>query len=80
MVSNNNVNGNKNKIDIPKYKNYVDLYKFFLENNFKDIKLYKPLSIDNINSNNIKKGILYKACWDEYGGYWVSLVSHNLIV
>jgi hypothetical protein len=71
---------NKNKIDIPKYKNYVDLYKFFLENNFKDIKLYKPLSIDNINRNNIKKGILYKACWDEYGGYWVSLVSHNLIV
>ena len=66
------------KIDIPKFLNYQDAYKFLVDNNL-DGPLYKPLSIDKIETEKLSQDIVFKACHDEFGGYWVSLVSHKLI-
>lgn len=65
------------KKEIPKFLYYKDAYNFLCNNGFEK-EIFKPLSIENIDLKNINN-VVFKACHDEFGGYWVSLISHKFI-
>lgn len=66
------------KKEIPKFTNFEDAYNFLSENSLEK-EMFKPLRINDINLENVNNDIVFKACKDKYGGYWVSLLSHKFI-
>ena len=54
-------------------------YKNQIDENSLEKEMFKPLRINDINLENLNNDIVFKACKDKYGGYWVSLLSHKFI-
>ena len=70
--------GKKPYIQIPEFSNYQEVYLFGKENGLID-ELYEPLTMEHIEKTKRDDIFLYKACRDEFGGYWVGLIAHQLI-